>query len=310
MNRLCFALLVVASSSVLDFAPARGGVLYGGGQLSKNFYSINPNTAERIVSRHLPHAVSPFDGINGLAYNTRDQRFYATTVNNIPRPPRGSTGLGLNLYRIDPNAFAVDVLTIGGLSLPLGNALDGFEYDSKRNVFWATVPSRGELLRIDAENYQATLVGNFAGVTHISGLAYDRATDTLFGVGDVAGGSNLQSHLVAIDVETAAITRIGTPGLGLGLNDLDSLAFDPINRWLYSINDQGTSFANQQQLVRIDPTTGLASAIGPAYVSLEVYQGLTFVVPEPHSGWTWACAGILALCFSRTTSPLRAVSPH
>jgi hypothetical protein len=299
--KLKFVAFFLLAASHQFTSVGHGGVLFGGGQQSKQLYQINPVTGVRSPTAFSPQALANFFGFNGLAYNTRDGFLYGTTTNLTGVPGPRSPGAGDRFYRIHPVTFQTQTFQITGLTLPIGASIDGLEYDHNRNVFWATVPARQELIRINAETLAATVVADNLGPGIISGLAYDGQTDTLYGVNDFGFGSgeNL-SRLLAIDPTTFACVQVGPAGLALGLNDLDSLAFDPIGRWLYSINDTAPTYTPNQQLVRIDPSTGLATAIGAPYMTLEGYQGLAFIVPEPPTGLLAIGALLGGLLISRS----------
>jgi hypothetical protein len=154
-------------------------------------------------------------------------------------------------------------------------------------VFWGTNQDRNELLQI-SPNGVVSVLGQFTRQALIGGLAFNPATDTLYGVDDwdtfqpdpPAGGA---THLVTINLATRELTNVGLPGLGLGLFDLDSLAFNPADRMLYAVDDgdQLEPLENRGRLVRMDPTTGAAEFVGLGYSNAQSPQGLAFVVPEP-----------------------------
>jgi hypothetical protein len=163
------------------------------------------------------------------------------------------------------------------------------------------------LIRIDAASGNAQLIGQFpAPYWLIGGLAFDAKSDILYGINDAGTATSGASTLVVIDTTTAAVTTIGDPGLGLGLYDVDSLAFNPMDQMLYAINDGGQGGGpHQQQLVRIDPTTGVASLVGAPSGNVEFYQGLA-IVPEPSSIAIMICA----LLFSHACRGTRRLRSH
>jgi hypothetical protein len=259
---------------------AFAATLWGGGILSHSLYTIDSTTGARATVETF--GTDTFAGINGLAYNSSDHFLYATTYADFVSPSNPSPP-NQTLYRIDPVTHSVTGSLMTGLPLQLNQAIDGLEYDSLRNVFWGTIPSRNELVSIDPQTFAATVHGTFSRYSWISGLAYDHQTDTLYGVDD-PGTSPTLSRLVKIDVSTLGLTDVGSPGLGQSLRDLDSLAFDPMDRVLYSIHDLGSTPGPPytQQLLRIDPATGIATLVGPHVppMDFENYQGLAIIVPE------------------------------
>ena len=110
--------------------------------------------------------------------------------------------------------------------------------------------------------------------------------------------------MVVIDRSSSRLQAIpiGAPGLGLDLYDLDSLAFNPADRMLYAINDGSTRAGpHRRQLVRIDPSNGVASLVGIPSGIIEGWQGLAFVIPEPSATQLFFVGAIL-LAVSRFRS--------
>jgi hypothetical protein len=280
MNLITWLQALVLSSGILMVDSTQGATLYGGGFGQRTMYTIDATNGARTVVKDFNDTTFP--GINGLAYNSTDGFLYATTTHLT----RADEAAASKLYRIGVTDQSFNAIQINGLpSLRFLSSIDGLEYDSTRNVFWATLLSDGQLLQISADTFTATVVGELPTFSLIAGLAYDAQTDTLYGVDDYPNAPTSLSRLVVIDKSSAALTYVGPAGLGQSLKDLDSLAFNPTDRMLYSVNDQGNLFnpPYAQQLVRIDPATGLAMLVGPPpqVVIEEFYQGLAFVVPEP-----------------------------
>jgi hypothetical protein len=307
-QRIATALILAGLWATVE-GSARGGQLFGGGAVSRALYSIDLDTGARtpiaVTGDWTRNGLFSTAPVNGLAYNTEDHHLYATVhATSSNRDPNIRNDL--TIFRINPADFTVERFQIGGLPSDFSSftSLDGLEYDSRRNLFWTIDVQTRQLLRIDPTTFQATSVGALQP-SLIGGLAYDRATDTLYGVDDwPSQSSGSESRLVAIDIDTLALSYIGPPGLGLQLGDLDSLTFDPAERYLYSINDGGNAAGPPptQQLVRIDPVTGIATAIGPPDHSYELYQGLAFVVPEPASLFLWAILVAVELLYHRRCS--------
>lgn len=215
--------------------------------------------------------------LNGLDYNSRDGFLYATTAPDsrlfTPRPGPWQYGY----YRIDIRNRSFEALPFTG-EIP-DYTLDGLAYDSIRDIFWGTNLYTFELVTLNPYSGEVNVVGRFPELGVISGLAFDAVTDTLYGVDDYDYYENDGfSRLVTIDRSTLQLTTIGQPGLGLGLGDLDALAFDPRQRVLYTRLDQEQPYG---QLIRIDPTTGIAVAVGIPNNGYHLYHGLAFLVPEP-----------------------------
>jgi DNA-binding beta-propeller fold protein YncE len=95
------------------------------------------------------------------------------------------------------------------------------------------------------------------GVFLIGGIATQPSTGNLFGLTTFA--STPANTLIRIDPNSATITPIGPTGL---TNIVEGdIAFNPLNGFLYGIQDFGPSF-NQRNLFRLDPNTGAATVIG------------------------------------------------
>jgi hypothetical protein len=204
-----------------------------------------------------------------------DRNLYATTSSNAP-------GGRVFFFKIDPVTYSMQQLELTGITLMSPDYIDSLEYDSQRNVFWGTISNRSELIRIDAATRVISVVGQFPEPAGIGGIALDRRNDILYGVRDLTPGANPSSTLVVINPDETTFTTIGEPGLGLGLYDLDSLAFNPKDGMLYAIHDGNTGTSHWGQLVRIDPATGAALLIGASsFSNVEIYQGIAFVIPEP-----------------------------
>ncbi len=95
------------------------------------------------------------------------------------------------------------------------------------------------------------------GVFAIGGIATQPSTGIVFGLTTFA--SSPASTLIRIDVATGGYVVVGATGLP---NIVEGdLAFNPLNGFLYGIQDFGPSF-NQRNLFRIDPAIGVATVLG------------------------------------------------
>jgi V8-like Glu-specific endopeptidase len=127
-------------------------------------------------------------------------------------------------------------------------AVDGMAYDPTRGVFWVCGTDR-TLARLDPETGAVTVVGLLGGSSRsAAGLAFDAATDTLYGIIQIGG------RLMRIDTSTAAVTPLGAPGG----NNVGALEFDPVSRTIYGIDDAPEG----SRLVRINPSTGVQTVVG------------------------------------------------
>jgi uncharacterized protein YjiK len=254
---------------------AATATLFGAGADSRQLYLIDLTTAARTTVT----SFSPY-GISGLTYNSSDGFLYATVDESSISTPHP-----IRYFKINPNDFSRSgILSFSGVTFGGGVTLNSLEYDPRRNGFWGISQATRELIFIDATAGQGQVVGQYAEVpqTLIGAIAYDPVSDVLYGMADSSGITG--TRLVKIDRGTLALTPIGSPGLGFGFEDMDSLAWNPLDGMLYSINDDDFfGFPDYTgQLVRIDPSTGTAVLIGNPAGTRETHQGIAFVVvPEP-----------------------------
>ncbi|MFV2068945.1 MAG: hypothetical protein ACC645_18420, partial [Pirellulales bacterium] len=136
-----------------------------------------------------------------------------------------------------------------GEAIANGMAFNGMEWIGT-NLYATGIPEprgRSELHILDPFAGTTTTVGA-TGLGPISGLAYDSATDRLFGI---AGGPG-PADLFSIDRDTGTATAIGSTGIQAG-----SLEIGP-DGLLYA----GGTGADQGQLFVIDPVSGSAQLVG------------------------------------------------
>jgi len=165
--------------------------------------------------------------------------------------------VGLELITIDTRTGAGSLVGPFGLN----TSVWGLEYDPMSDTLYGVTNDvvdvwyNGQLLRIDRTTGAATPIGGLVG-QRIEGLAYDSMNDKLYGV-------DTRNNFVLIDTSTGAGTVIGSTGFP----NLEGLAFNPIDGRLYSV-DVGSG-----ELVRIDPSTGIATAVAPSRAQI---RGLSF----------------------------------
>ena len=105
--------------------------------------------------------------------------------------------------------------------------------------------------QIDPSSGTSTLISNtLEGFDSIPGLAFDPATNTLYGVRQTSFSSD---QLITIDPVTGVATLVGVTGIF----DVQTLAFDPNTNTLYTTTTGPTA-----QLFRIDPATGTGTVVG------------------------------------------------
>lgn len=162
------------------------------------------------------------------------------------------------LYRINLNdgtATAIGEFTRDD-SEPFNDVIFGMTFNSNTGTVFATDVNSDDLVTINPNTAAVTVVGP-TGLNKLEALAYDPATDTLFGIdqrvdpqgGDAAG----EDFLITVDMNTgAAQPAIG----GTGFNLIQDLAIDPADGTLFGVDRA------QNKLVTIDKTTGAATEVG------------------------------------------------
>jgi hypothetical protein len=130
-----------------------------------------------------------------------------------------------------------------------GGSFNGLEYVGSELFGTVVYRSRGasELRILSLPSGESTLIGP-TGRGPISGLAYDEATGTLYGIDGGPG----PAELLSIDMTTGLASPIGSTGFQAG-----SLEFGP-GGMLYG----GGTGGNGGNLYRIDPETGASELIG------------------------------------------------
>ena len=186
-----------------------------------------------------------FTGLLDGVYTVREvvpERYIQTTVGNDPGTFYGAAyiinGNGLmNFVEIDGLTGRVErigaPLSVRPHGLVRTNsgefyALNGWNADS----LYQLDPTTGDLTLIGATGYEMTF-----------GLAYDSATDTIYGVGKPTA-SDTVNYLLEIDRTTGSVTQIG-PGYE-GLVATSGLAFDPVNRQVLAFDN------NDKEVVAFD----------------------------------------------------------
>lgn len=165
-----------------------------------------------------------------------------------------------SLYTIDPNTGQAQL--VGG---PFGfEGVTAMVFlNNGRLVATATDDVEGDLrsilIEINPLTGQGTLIG-MIGNNHnpdecgrVPGLSYDRASNTLYGLGRLCDSNTIDRVLLEINPNTAQATIIGSgTGIGGAGNGL-------------AIDDQGVIFSTPSPsggaLVTINPVTGVASQV-------------------------------------------------
>jgi len=168
------------------------------------------------------------------------------------------------LHALDEEGTLSDQGLITGTTL----TFTGLGFDSNTGTLYAITGANGQLFTINTATRVATAVGATGGGL-VGALEFDHTRNTLFGLDD--GGTG--TRLVTINTTTGAQTVIGT---GIGATDCNGLAYDPATDALYTVNSP------TGVLIRINPTTGAGTPVGPTGAMFGASLGLTAIpVPIP-----------------------------
>jgi len=162
-------------------------------------------------------------------------------------------GMGRQLRRIDLATRMFDPLS----------APDGSFYviDAEDPLIGEIDPATGRVFRYIPYERGAPN----AGIP--TSLEYDPVSKRLFTIDIASVGS--APTLFAIDPVTGARTQVGETGLGGGMQQAFSLARNPADGMLYTVNVTDT-------LWRIDPNTGVATEVSGQFIGFTNIQALAF----------------------------------
>ena len=224
--------------------PTCADTLYGANTQGV-LYTININTAVATQIETLPTTPSTeieYDPISGRAFSqVGGFEFYGHEFDLSTGAPIGKQ---------IPNAH-----TFTGLEW-VGSTLYGTSIDA--NV------GPSELRILDPWTGTSTLIGA-TGTGPISGIAYDPATETMYGV--EGGSGSMGYRLMTINLATGVATSIGDTGI----NKPGSLEFGPDGQ-LYTGDASG-------QFFRLNTTTGVGTLVGSTGIG--TISGLANGCPAP-----------------------------
>lgn len=195
--------------------------------------------------------------------------------------------LSQNLITIDPVTGVQTLIgthgsgPINGLEF-VGDTLYGTLFaDVSEGTSPTGVPPT-QLVTIDTANASLTLIAEIEEYTPVRGLAYDPATDTMYGVGGPEVPPEDESippnELFTIDLETGETTTIGTI---LGTHIVGGIELGP-DGLLYGGVAFGLGSTQDGDLIIIDTESGLPTVVGPT--GAPAISGLAFVPAGVGSG--------------------------
>lgn len=265
MRRLACCILTVgmvwSGVEVASAQPVSPGELLGStGSQGNSLISVDPGTG----AGTLRCGLGEFGPVTEIEYRSDSTLF-------------GSTGGGSsNIIVIDPENC--NEVLVG--EHPFG-AVNGLEFvgDTLYGAFFAPQPG-GEpegspptfLVIVDQTDGSLTNLGEILEYSPVRGLAYDAATQTMYGVGAPILTEGVGDELFTIDLSDASTTLVGSTGTTLG-----SLEFGA-NGVLYGGGNspggpgEGGPSAN---LYTVSTTTGVATPVGPT--GYPGVSGLAFV---------------------------------
>ncbi len=180
---------------------------------------------------------------SGLAYDSANGKMY---VSDAAPAPNYIPGLGT------VNLSTGEITYIGPHTGSLN--ITGLAYDSKVNALYGSdndCAGVGGLATINLTNGASTCLGTFdkngTTVIQIFGLAYDAASDTLYGMG--------QTELYTIDRQSGVATPVGPTGKPL--LGMESLDIDPDTGVMYTADYQNSD------LYTVNKATGAVTLVGP-----------------------------------------------
>ncbi|MEM1081206.1 MAG: hypothetical protein AAGH65_06450 [Pseudomonadota bacterium] len=227
--------------------------LFAGNSVDEDeLYRINPSTAQGVV---VANYMDTFD-LNSLAADPVRRVLYGMETD-------------------DNTLFTIN--SISGEITPIGTHVydsrrEGLAFDANRNqLYMSGNMNEGELLRVDPATGQISAIGSFGTDSGVMwGLAYDPASDTIYGT-DLEGG---ESFFYRINPETGTAALVSVIGSTNEPRRLDGLTFDPASNTLYAVD------AANDQLYIVDTTTGDLTTVGAPGLD-DGYKALAFLDTTP-----------------------------
>lgn len=242
--------------------PVAAGTLYGTDDAGDQVIVIDSAAGGGVVLGAAGLSLSA----TGLAYDTSTGTMYVSD---------GFAAVDAGLGVVDLTTGAVTFIGEHVIS----QNIFGLAYDSLDDVLFGSDIESVSLVTLNRATGEATVVGPFSiGGDNINGLAFDPASDTLYGVSDTT--------LYTIDQAAGTATAVGAHGAGDGLG----LEFDAETGALFMADSNDNLFV-------LNTANGAASLVGA--IGLEI-DGLASVptpasvleVPAP-GAWGLGALGLL-----------------
>ncbi len=208
--------------------------LYAVGDGQNNFGTLNMATGNFAKVAFAPVRME------GLAFNRNSGLFYG--INSDTNP----AALGKRLYTINPATGASILLgTVTGVADPI----NGLGFDPATSTLYGVIQATGQLCTINTATRVATTIGPTNPTRTIGALEFRPHDNALYGIDDSGG----VSKLVKWTNPAAAPVVVGN--LGAGIGDCNGLGVTD-NGDLWTVN------ATTEQLLKVDPATGVATVVG------------------------------------------------
>jgi hypothetical protein len=258
-RRLRTSTLISGALLLLITAPASGGLLYG---VDSNAQQTGGTSRLFVIDKATGHAnqigelgKQVFAG--GMAYDSSSGIMYVSDI-FVVTPPTFANYLGsVNLST--GAATLIGQLTGGG-----SNAVTGLAYDGAHDILYGSgngTSNMNRLVTVDRATGGLTLVGSMG--VRVDGLAYDKQTDSLYGIN--------ATSLYKVNRATGTATLVGPHGIGTTSLNL-GLEFD---------QDDGRLFASDtHSLFELDPATGAGTFIGTLGAEVEALASAPNCLPS------------------------------
>jgi hypothetical protein len=225
--------------------------LYAIGDGQNNFGTLNMNTGNFAKVDFGPVRME------GMAYNSNSGLFYAINYDTFPSAQR-------RLYTINPSTGAATLL---GVVTGVPNPINGLGYDPATDTLYGVQQANGQLCTINVSTLIATAIGPTNPTRTIGALEFSPMDNALYGIDDAGGASKL----VKWTSPTSAPVQVGG-GLGAGFNDCNGLG----------VTDDGQLWTmHSGRLLRVSPTTGLATIVGFTNAVFGASYGISAILTPP-----------------------------
>jgi hypothetical protein len=273
---------------VITFGPSEsceGNLLYASGTFNGSaLFTVSPSSGATTFVGYTgtdhPSSTHSLGG-GGLAFDPVSQVLYGLGSDEALYSVNRSTGFATLVGNTGEGTFS------GGLA-----------FDTSQHVLYATGQSTAfssqpnlavsTLFSIDPATGTATAIGATVNELSTGDLAYDSVRDVLWGLGEARTVGFDRSALYTVNRATGLATRVGIVSWMGSTVDVDlsagGLAFDPASGTLYATGTACNPQACQSALFTLDPSTAVATLVGPTSGYSLQFGGLEFAPCANRSG--------------------------